>query len=250
MNCKKCGAENEESSKFCGKCGHALSQKIICAKCGKQLKPDSEFCGECGAKNDSSTSVIYRRAEAEEMHRKLNSANGGKDEFVKSFWLFLSEFTWWWVPLSLVSFLLIGEGANTPYTNAFIIIVAAVWLSYKFFTWKKWVANPEIITRAPTQPLSVGRLLAAIFFSAIAAYIVASQPDHKSYFHDLPYEAALEEGYSPAEAERMVPQILQVMPYSHTGLFHTLTGWFWFLILTSLYSWRCYKLLVPSKINR
>jgi hypothetical protein len=244
MFCNKCGAANDDTSKWCTLCGHPLLEEISCVICGKPLKPDAKFCDGCGEKTDSPTSQIFRHAEAEEMYWKLNPANGGK-----SFWLFLSEYTWWWVPLSLVSFFLIGDG-----TNALIIFVAAVWLFYKYFAWKEWAVGPEKITLAPSQPLSMGRLLAAIFFSAIAAYIVASEPDHNSFFHDQPYEGALAYGYSPEEAEKMVPLINQVrpdfMPYSHSELFHTSTGWFWFVVMTSFFSWRLYKLITPKRSQK
>lgn len=50
MNCKQCGADNDESAKFCVKCGNELLKENSCSKCGKTLKRDAEFCVECGTK--------------------------------------------------------------------------------------------------------------------------------------------------------------------------------------------------------
>jgi hypothetical protein len=254
MNCNKCGAENDGASNYCQKCGERLVRELFCAKCGKPLKPDLKFCVECGTQIDLPvlTSVIYPHAEAEEKYWNVDESGGLIDVSGKTFGIFLSKHTWWWIPILLVSFLLIGQGAKPyPNTNVLIIVVMAIWLTYKYSVWKKWAKGTEIITQAPSQQLRVGRLLLVIFFSAIAAYIVASGPDNKSYFHDLPYQAALEKGYSPAQAEEMIPRILQVKSLlnsdAHTGLFYTFTGWLWFLILSGLYSWRGYRLLVSSK---
>jgi ribosomal protein L40E len=52
INCKKCGTENLDSSKFCDNCGHNLLQKSSCSKCGQTLMPDAKFCAECGTKRD------------------------------------------------------------------------------------------------------------------------------------------------------------------------------------------------------
>src|SRR5271155_2082590 len=46
MRCSKCGAENPEGKKFCGKCGSKLVGR--CLKCGAENPPDNAFCGECG----------------------------------------------------------------------------------------------------------------------------------------------------------------------------------------------------------
>jgi len=56
MNCKKCGTENVESSKFCTKCGHKLVHELSCTKCGKTLQQDAIFCVECGTQANSPAS--------------------------------------------------------------------------------------------------------------------------------------------------------------------------------------------------
>lgn len=52
MICKKCGAENEEGTVFCGTCGARLDGKIKCPTCGKYIDPNNVFCPECGARTD------------------------------------------------------------------------------------------------------------------------------------------------------------------------------------------------------
>jgi class 3 adenylate cyclase/tetratricopeptide (TPR) repeat protein len=47
MRCAKCGTENPENKKFCGKCGERLAGR--CLKCGAENPADNSFCGDCGA---------------------------------------------------------------------------------------------------------------------------------------------------------------------------------------------------------
>ena len=47
MRCAKCGTENPEGKKFCGKCGGRLGGR--CLKCGAENPADNSFCGDCGA---------------------------------------------------------------------------------------------------------------------------------------------------------------------------------------------------------
>ena len=48
VKCSKCQSDNTSDSKFCNKCGSALS--IICVKCGGSNTLSSLFCSKCGAK--------------------------------------------------------------------------------------------------------------------------------------------------------------------------------------------------------
>jgi len=46
MKCPKCGAENRDEAKFCGKCRSKLSR--ICPQCNSENPPDNTFCDQCG----------------------------------------------------------------------------------------------------------------------------------------------------------------------------------------------------------
>ena len=46
MKCSKCGFENPEGKKFCGRCGTKIES--ICPSCQSPNPPDFQFCGECG----------------------------------------------------------------------------------------------------------------------------------------------------------------------------------------------------------
>jgi len=55
MNCTNCNAPLEPNAKFCGECGHLVSEKAVhasselqCTNCGAGIEPGFEFCGECG----------------------------------------------------------------------------------------------------------------------------------------------------------------------------------------------------------
>jgi class 3 adenylate cyclase/tetratricopeptide (TPR) repeat protein len=48
MECQKCHFDNEESSKYCLRCGERL--KLQCPQCGKVLPLLAEFCNQCGQK--------------------------------------------------------------------------------------------------------------------------------------------------------------------------------------------------------
>jgi predicted ATPase/class 3 adenylate cyclase len=46
MKCSKCGFENREGAKFCGKCRSKLAQ--ICPSCNAENPPGIAFCDQCG----------------------------------------------------------------------------------------------------------------------------------------------------------------------------------------------------------
>ena len=51
MVCKNCGAEINDDSSFCLKCGQPIENdtgKKICPKCGNEVDKDSQFCNKCG----------------------------------------------------------------------------------------------------------------------------------------------------------------------------------------------------------
>src|ERR1700739_4659894 len=45
MHCSKCGFENPEGMKFCGRCTNPLA--LICPKCRFENPPGFKFCGQC-----------------------------------------------------------------------------------------------------------------------------------------------------------------------------------------------------------
>ena len=48
MHCSACGAENDNTAKFCVECGTSLSVSTICQSCGQENDIDSKFCSSCG----------------------------------------------------------------------------------------------------------------------------------------------------------------------------------------------------------
>ena len=46
MHCEACGNENRPGSRFCDRCGAALS--LSCPACGTPNRGDAQFCSECG----------------------------------------------------------------------------------------------------------------------------------------------------------------------------------------------------------
>lgn len=59
MICSKCGAECNDGTIFCRKCGTRLNSSVgkNCKRCGKALPPDSVFCDECGFNNKNDLPV-------------------------------------------------------------------------------------------------------------------------------------------------------------------------------------------------
>lgn len=56
MRCRRCGFNNEDSYKFCGKCGFELSRpyllqkrNIIICSCGSEIEASNTKCPKCGA---------------------------------------------------------------------------------------------------------------------------------------------------------------------------------------------------------
>src|SRR6516165_12814771 len=45
MRCSKCGFENPEGMKFCGRCTNPLA--LICPRCHFENPPGFKFCGQC-----------------------------------------------------------------------------------------------------------------------------------------------------------------------------------------------------------
>lgn len=52
MFCGRCGAEINETAKFCGYCGEKIISNTnnICRKCGVELDENDKFCTNCGEK--------------------------------------------------------------------------------------------------------------------------------------------------------------------------------------------------------
>jgi uncharacterized membrane protein YvbJ len=50
MVCPKCGAENQQGTKFCSECGTKLGGNPKCPACGADNEPGAKFCNDCGAK--------------------------------------------------------------------------------------------------------------------------------------------------------------------------------------------------------
>lgn len=48
--CPKCGAENQQGTKFCSECGAKLGGNPKCPSCGLENEPGAKFCNDCGAK--------------------------------------------------------------------------------------------------------------------------------------------------------------------------------------------------------
>jgi class 3 adenylate cyclase len=46
MKCPSCQFENQDTQKFCGKCGTKLEK--VCPNCGESNPSEYDFCGECG----------------------------------------------------------------------------------------------------------------------------------------------------------------------------------------------------------
>ncbi len=76
MNCNKCGAANDETSKCCGKCGHDSSKNLICPKCGKALLHNANFCVECGTRIDPAIDRSHSHTDTETKDMKLNDPIG------------------------------------------------------------------------------------------------------------------------------------------------------------------------------
>lgn len=50
IKCLKCGAENDETNKFCENCGSKLVKSRVCPKCNSKFDKAIKFCPNCGAK--------------------------------------------------------------------------------------------------------------------------------------------------------------------------------------------------------
>lgn len=48
--CKQCGAELNDTARFCSKCGAKLDEAKYCGQCGAEIHDGDLFCEHCGAK--------------------------------------------------------------------------------------------------------------------------------------------------------------------------------------------------------
>ena len=61
-NCKNCGAELEENSKFCPECGVQAEIPENCPKCGESLEDSVNFCENCGASLNVSQTTTQKES--------------------------------------------------------------------------------------------------------------------------------------------------------------------------------------------
>jgi len=153
----------------------------------------------------------------------------------ESFPRHLNRQTMWWPALVVFSFYVLTEVGFW-----FVLILGLPWLAFKFTKWKKLANQEASDSEFRVIRLDQKTLLIAIGLAAIPAYVVSSiGPDHRAFYQELPYQAAREMGYSPSQARQMRSQVLSMVD-EPKGPFRTLTGWFWFLVLGGLYTWRIY----------
>jgi hypothetical protein len=168
----------------------------------------------------------------------------GEREFFLSF---IDRTTRWWLVLPAYS-LWLSAGVD----NWFLLVIFLPWVAVKVIAWRKTpplgtetVAQPA----GNTKPVPWLKFALAIAVLTIPAYVVSKWgPDNRSFFKDLPYQAARESGMSRDEALRAVPQIAYTTPLPN-GLFLTTTGWTWFLTLELLYGWRAYRWLTRRAVS-
>ncbi|MEJ2672512.1 MAG: adenylate/guanylate cyclase domain-containing protein [Deltaproteobacteria bacterium] len=59
MNCPRCHTVNDETQKFCRKCGANLQTR--CFHCGSVILPSDRFCGECGTELEISKKLAEKQ---------------------------------------------------------------------------------------------------------------------------------------------------------------------------------------------
>ena len=74
MHCSACGAENDNTAKFCVECGTSLSVSTICQSCGQENDIDSKFCSSCG--NTLSSQSTNQSTQNSETSDKTEGTNG------------------------------------------------------------------------------------------------------------------------------------------------------------------------------
>ncbi len=66
-NCPDCGAENNDSAKFCTRCGHGLNvvppeDMVSCAACGEVNTAWAKYCKKCGERLEPAAAVAAAAA--------------------------------------------------------------------------------------------------------------------------------------------------------------------------------------------
>ena len=69
-SCPSCGAENLDTSRFCGACGIPLLA-VSCASCGAANPAEHRFCGQCGAALSAAAAPAAEPARPAADERKL-----------------------------------------------------------------------------------------------------------------------------------------------------------------------------------
>lgn len=76
IHCSACGAENDNTAKFCVECGTSLSVSTICQSCGQENDIDSKFCSSCG--NTLSSQSTNQSTQNSETSDKTEGTNGNQ----------------------------------------------------------------------------------------------------------------------------------------------------------------------------
>ena len=80
MKCPYCGAENNDSAKFCKECGKSIQKEFnyVCPKCGAPVEEKSKFCDNCGL-DLAWVDVDYDKIPVPISHKqnKVKANNGG-----------------------------------------------------------------------------------------------------------------------------------------------------------------------------
>lgn len=89
--CKKCGFENADGMKFCGKCGNSLTvgkrKTVKCPACGASVDAEMNFCGKCGATmhveeekveilSENTATAVHNDQETEQQPQEVETDRG------------------------------------------------------------------------------------------------------------------------------------------------------------------------------
>jgi hypothetical protein len=165
-NCKSCGAEIPEGSKFCGKCGapsqpETRASALKCSKCGKDNPAGTKFCTGCGGSLGQASETV---AQPSPIHADFSGLPPYYQEEFKKIADSKGSYKgkWNWAAAILTGFWVLSKGAYLqgilvlvgyvvcfyifPYLLFFFDLVLAITYGlrgnygyYNYFTKKKWL---------------------------------------------------------------------------------------------------------------
>ncbi|NOY57685.1 MAG: zinc-ribbon domain-containing protein [Calditrichaeota bacterium] len=142
MECRSCGHENQEDTKFCTQCGAELEKDTreskYCPRCGMKNTTAARFCSDCGQSLSQNQAASSRAPKQRPPQKRRNKAKNAKEH----------------------------KTSSSAVTIVFVAIIAIV----SIIVVKKYTSNHEPQRISPVQTTSLNPLADAQVLSVTSKF--------------------------------------------------------------------------------